>query len=77
MNKYLLEYIEFSIIIMNKNACLYFYFFFFALISVNNLRNLNKSGYIRKKKLKLPEFTEWNVPDEPSIYYSYLNRDGV
>ena len=53
---------------MDKNAALYFYLILFTFISANHLRTHNKSEYIRKKKIKLPEVTVWNVPDEPSKY---------
>ena len=57
---------------MYKNAGFYLIFFLFAFISANDLKSHYKSKYIRKKKLKLPEFTVWNVPDEPCKDNSHL-----
>ncbi len=62
---------------MFKNAILYFLLFFLlSSISGYHLRNKNKSKYLPKFKVKMPEFTVWNVPDEPSINNCLIYRLG-
>jgi hypothetical protein len=52
---------------MYKNAALLLYCCVISFVFGNHIRNRLKSKYITKKKVKMPEFTVWNVPDEPRI----------
>lgn len=52
-----------------KNAVLIFYFCVISIILGYKIRNRFKSKFLPKFKFKKPEFTVWNIPDEPRIIY--------
>ncbi len=62
---------------MYKNAVLIFYFCVISFILGYKIRNRIKSKFLPKFKFKKPEFTVWNVPDEPRIIYFEHIRYGL